>query len=277
MKTRCYWNGKITMLDRIKIDPYDIGLLRGYGVFDVMCTQNGKPFLLEEHWKRLQNSAGKLNLLIPVSGKKYAEIVKKLLILNKFPKANIRTVLTGGISSNAFRYEPGRETFFILIENFHSLPDKAYSDGVGVVTLEYQRNLPEAKITNYMKAIEHQGMKDKKSALEIVFIKDGKALEASTSNIFIVNGRKVITPKQGILIGITRNLTLRLAKKSGFKTEERDVSEKEFRGANEIFLTATNKDIVPVVKVDGKKVGDGRPGAVTRDLMGIFEGFSERF
>ncbi len=277
MKTRCYWNGRITTLDKIKIDPYDLGLLRGYGVFDVMCTQNGKAFLINEHWRRLQNSAKTLNLKIPVSGKKYAETVKKLLALNKFPKANIRTVLTGGISSNAFRYEPGRETFFILIEKFRSLPEKIYSEGAGAVTLEYQRDLPEAKITNYVEAIEHQKMKDKKGALEIIFVKNGKALEASTSNIFIVKNRKVVTPRRGILIGMTRNLTLWLAKKNGFKTEERDISEKEFRGADELFLTATNKDIVPIVKVNGKKAGMGRPGPVTKALMKAFQKFAEQF
>jgi branched-subunit amino acid aminotransferase/4-amino-4-deoxychorismate lyase len=277
MKNHCYWNGRITTLDKVKIDPYDLGFLRGYGVFDVMCTQNGKPFLLEEHWKRLQNSAKTLSLHVPISGKKYAEIISKLLRLNKFPKANMRTVLSGGMSSNGFSYEPGKETFLILIENFKPLPGAVYSKGAKVATLEYRRDFPQAKVTNYVEAISHQTIKKKTGALEIIFVNKGKMFEASTSNAFIVKNRKIITPKDGILLGMTRKLILKLAKRNRFKTEEREVSEREFRSADEVFLTATNKDIVPVVKVDGKKIGNGIPGPVTKELMEVFRKFTENY
>lgn len=264
-------------LDKVKINPYDIGFLRGYGVFDVMCTQNKKPFLLNEHWERFQNSAKELNLKIPVTKNKYEKIIEKILNLNNYSKSNIRTVLTGGASSNGFNQNLRRETFLIIIEKFHSLPKKLYADGAAVMTLEYKRQFPLAKITNYVAAIKNQQLKAKNKALEIIYLENGKALEASTSNFFIVKNNKLITAKDGILFGTTRNLTVKLAKQNNLEVEERNINEKELIDASEIFLTATNKDIVPVIKVDDKKIGNGKAGKITKLLMQAFENFTKNY
>lgn len=277
MKKYCHFNGKITTLDKVKISPYDIGMLRGYGVFDVMCTQNGKAFLLDEHWKRFQNSAKELGLKIPIAKEEYEKIVEKLLRMNNFKKANIRTVLTGGTSANAFAYKPGRETFFILIEKFNALPNEVFEKGAKVITLEYDRDFPRAKVTNYVAAIRKQEEKIRKKALEIIYIRNGKALEASTSNFFIVKNQKLITTKDGILVGITRNLAIELARQNGLKVEERAISEKELFSADEVFLTATNKDIVPIVNVAQRKIGDGKPGKITRQVMEAFQKFAKNY
>lgn len=277
MSIYCYFNGKVTTLDKVKISPYDIGMLRGYGVFDVMCTQNGRAFLLDEHWKRFQNSAKELGIKIPIAKGEYKKTVEKLLHLNKFKKANIRTVLTGGASDNAFTYQPGRETFLILIEKFKALPDEVFEKGAKVMTLEYDRDFPRAKVTNYVAAIRKQAEKIRKKALEIIYIRNGKALEASTSNFFIVKNDTLITTRDGILVGITRNLAIKLAKQRGLKVEERVISEKELYAADEIFLTATNKDIVPIVQVDGKKIGNGKAGYVTKQIMEAFQEFVEKY
>lgn len=264
-------------MDKVKISPYDIGMLRGYGVFDVMCTQNGQVFLLDEHWKRFQNSAKELGLKIPIVKEEYKKTLEKLLRLNKFKKSNIRTVLTGGMSANAFAYHPGRETFLILIEKFKALPEEVFEQGAKVMTLEYDRDFPRAKVTNYVVAIRKQEEKIRKKALEIIYIRNGKVLEASTSNFFIVKNKKLITTKDGILIGITRNLAIRLARQKGLKVEERVISEKELFSADEVFLTATNKDIVPIVKVDNKQIGDGEVGKIARQIMEAFQEFAKNY
>ena len=271
-----YFNGKITTLDKVKINPYDLGFLRGYGVFDVMCTQNGKPFLFDEHWARFLNSAKELELKVPISANGYKKVVSKLLLLNKFKKYNIRTILTGGSSSNGFAY-CAKETLIILIEKFQPLPKETYIKGAGVITVEYERQIPIAKICNYVEAIRNQNKKIKNKALEIIYTKNKKALEASTSNFFIVKNGKLITTKDGILIGTTRNLVIKLAKKAGYKIKERNISEKELYSADEVFLTATNKDIVPVVRIDGKKVNDGKVGKNTKVLMEEFRKFVKNY
>ncbi|MFA6973468.1 MAG: aminotransferase class IV [Parcubacteria group bacterium] len=277
MKNYCYFNGKITTLDKVKISPYDIGLLRGYGVFDVMCTANGKPFLFDAHWKRFQNSAMELNLKVPINKSTFKETIAKLLKLNGFEKANIRTVLSGGASHNGFAHERGRETFFILIENFSSLPGDVFQKGAGVMTIAHDRDFPLAKITNYAVAIKNQKQKERKKSLEIIYVKDGKALEASTSNFFIVKKNKLITTKDKILVGTTRNVIIMLAKKKGMMVEERSILEKELYAADEVFLTATNKDVVPVVRIDGRKVGDGKVGKNTKIVMELFGDFVKKY
>lgn len=276
MSNNCYFNGKIIPLLKAKIDPYDLGILRGYGVFDVMCTQNGKPFLLDEHWKRFQNSAKKVGLKIPVGKEKYKGILKKLMETNRYKKYTLRTILTGGLSSDAFTY-CGQETFYILAEKFVSLPENLLEKGAKVITSEYLRELPEVKTANYVHAIRHQDKKYKSDALEIIYVHKGKALEAATSNFFIVKNNVLITPKKNILIGITRNLVIKLARRKGYKVVERDIKVRELYSADEVFLTATNKDIVPVVSVDGKKIGSGMPGKVTKDLIRVFADFVKKY
>ena len=275
-KSYCYFNGKIITSSKIKISPYDLGILRGYGVFDVMRTQSGKLFLSEDHWKRLKNSAKELNLKIQISKEEFQEIITKLLKLNRFKESIIRTVLTGGMSKNGFDFE-NKETFYILIEKFKPLPRECFSQGVNVITLEYLRDVPEAKITNYIAAIKNQKKKNKKKALEIIYTNKGKALEMSTSNFFIVKKGQLITPQKNILFGITRKLVIKLAKENGFDIQEREIKTGELFSADEVFLTATNKDIVPVVKIDNKKVGNGKVGKATKELMKIFQEFAKNY
>ena len=277
MKNYCYLNGKIVETKKASVGVYDLGILRGYCVFDVMCTQNGKPFLLEEHWKRFQNSAKELNLEIPVSFEKYKSIISKLLKINKFQKSTIRTLLSGGESSDGFSLENGKETFYVLVEKFKDLPIDLYEKGASVVSLEYFRNFPKAKIANYIAAIKNQERKRQAGALEIIYFKNGKVLEAATSNFFVVKNGKIITTKDGILIGITRNLVIELARKNGFRVVEKDVLAKELFSADEIFLSATNKNIVPIVKIDKKKIKNGKVGEVTKKIMKSFEDFVKSY
>ncbi|MCK5416085.1 aminotransferase class IV [Candidatus Parcubacteria bacterium] len=276
MMNFCYFNNQITTLDKIKISPYDIGILRGYGVFDVMCTQNQKAFLMDEHWKRFQDSADTLDLQIPISFEEYKKVIKELIVKNGFQKSTIRTILTGGKSSNAFTPE-GNETFYILIEKAIDLPQEIYKQGASVITLNYKRTLPHAKITNYIMAIKHQKEKEKNNALEIIYTKNNQALEATTSNFFNVKNENVITTNKEILHGVTKNLVIKLAKKNKISVEEKDITIDELFNADEVFLTASNKNIVPIVEIDNKKIQDGKVGKTTKKLMKLFSNFAEKY
>ncbi len=277
MKKYCYFNGKIVALNKVGINPYDIGLLRGYGVFDVMCTENKKPFLLDLHWKRLQNSARELNLKIPIAKNEYKNILQKIIKLNGFSKSTIRTLLTGGPSDNGFNHISGNETFLILIEKSISSPKEIYSKGAKVITLKYNRQFPLVKTTNYITAIKHQKIKEKNKAIEIIYFQNGNFLEASTSNLFIVKNNKIVTPKENVLLGITRNLVIKLAKQKGIAIEEREISEEGFFAASEVFLTATNKGIVPIVKVDNREIGNGQVGEITKILIKTLNDFNDKY
>ncbi len=271
-----FLNNRYLPLKDAEISPYDLGFLRGYGVFDFMVTANGKPFMPDDHWKRLKLSAEELKLRIPITRKKYDQVIKKLVSLHKYEKHIIRTVITGGISPDGIT-PPEKETFLILIEKSLPLPKILYKKGAKVITVEYLRDCPHAKINNYVVAIKNLKNKKRRGALEILYIYDSKVLEASTSNFFIIKNDAVITPYENILHGITRKVVTGLARKKGYKVIEREVSEKELYSADEAFLTASNKDIVPVVKVDGKKIGGGMPGKITRILMEEFRKFVKNY
>ncbi len=262
-----FLNGQYLPLKRAGISPYDLGLLRGYGVFDVMKTVNSKPFLINDHWARFKKSAKTLDLRISVSDKKYFQVVNRLLRLNKIRgSAIIRTMITGGVSSDGITPE-GKETFYVVINKLKPLPKEKYARGVKVITMEYQRDFPEAKVNNYVMAIKNIKTKKVKGAHEILYINKGKVKEGALSNFFIVKRGRLITPKESILIGVTRNLIIKFARRSGRKIIEKDIELLGLCSADEIFLTNTTKGIVPVVKVNNKKIGLGKPGKITGILM----------
>jgi branched-chain amino acid aminotransferase len=195
--------------------------------------------------------------------------VKKLLRVNGFQESIIRTVLTAGPSPDG--YSPaGKETFFILVQKFIPLPKNVYLRGAKVMTLEYHRECPEAKVTNYVAAIQHHLERTRRYAIEILYIHEGKVLEASASNFFMVKGKKLITPKEDILHGITRNCVIKLARKAGLEINERVITLDEALKADEVFITSTNKNIVPIVTIDNKKIGKGTVGPITSAVMGMF-------
>ena len=273
----CYFNGKITLLEKAAIHLYDVGLLRGFGVFEVIRTYKGKPFEIASHIDRLGQSAKILNLTLPIDKKEIIKTVEKLLAINKFShnrEAVIRIVLTGGKSEDGFSYNPASPTFFILTEPFHKLPLKYYTNGIKLITREYQREFAIAKTLNYMSALCLQNQKARENAFEVLYVSNKRILEASTSNFFMVKDRKIITPKDEILLGITRNVIIKLAKNHKFKVQERKIHSNEIKSVDEVFITATNKDIVPVVKIDKLTIGNGKVGKNTKYLMNLFHEFT---
>lgn len=269
-----YWQGKLVEDSVIQISAFDLGVLRGYGVFDVMRTEGGKPYNVAKHWQRFTNSAALLGLTIPVTEAEFTDILERLAAANvseAVPEINFRAVLTGGPSSDAFHPEQGKETFFILTTPFSLLPAQVYEVGAKLITLEHQRDLAEAKVTNYIKAIQNSEAKKEAGATEILFVKNGAVKEASTSNFFIVKNGSLITAKENILLGTTRNLVIELARAADIAVEERDPSLEETLAADEAFLTAVNKYVVPVTTIDDKTIGTGTPGTMTAQLAELLK------
>lgn len=269
-----YWNNTYLPAEEITLSAFDLGVLRGYGVFDVMRTESGKPYNIEKHWARFVNSAQRLNLTIPVTQSEFTEILTHLVTRNvtpAIPDVNLRVVLTGGVSTDAFSPEPGKETFFVLVTPFVRLAKEMYEEGGKLITLEYQRDIPEAKITNYVTAIQNSKLKKEAGAVEILFTKNGLVTEASTSNFFAVINGTLVTAKEGVLLGTTRNLLITLAKENGIPVEERDVTLEEVLSADEAFITAVNKFVVPIVTIDTHIIGSGEPGDLTQKMSKLLE------
>jgi branched-chain amino acid aminotransferase len=276
-KNYCCFNGKIVPANSALICPDDLGVLRGYGVFDVMKTVNGKIFLFGEHFKRLSDSADYLGVELPVKKTEIETIIKKLISKNKINQASIRIALTGGRSADAMRFDSQTPTFYILVSEFKPLKKELFKNGIKLATVNRGRDMAEIKTTNYIAAVKNINERQKKEKFfEILYVSNGIVLEASTSNFFAFIGGKLIAPKDNILKGITRNLVIKLAKKE-FEVEERELKIDELNLATEAFITATNKDTVPVVQIDDKKIGDGKPGKNTKRLMEIFEEFVKNY
>lgn len=274
----CYLNGKILPVSEAKVGVYDIGLLRGFGIYEALRTCNRVPFMWSDHMTRFHRSVDALKLTIPVSDDEIKGVLSDLIARNipEGREAVIRFILTGGEAIGGIEYNPAHPTFYILVEPLEPLPDEVFQNGCKLIVHEHLRIFPGYKTTNYVTAVLLQEERKRAGALEILYTYQGKVLEPATSNLFIVMDGKIATAKDDILAGITRKVTIDLAKKE-FAVEERDVSVDEMYAADEVFLTSSFKDIVPVVEVAGKKIGAGVPGPVTKRVMELFHEFTRDY
>ncbi|MBI9083125.1 MAG: aminotransferase class IV [Desulfobacterales bacterium] len=268
-----YVDGTFVAADEAVVPVNDLALLRGYGVFDLIRTYNGKPFFLQAHIDRLIHSAGEIGLRLPWSADELTAIVLETLRRNAHPEANLRVVVTGGPSPD-FMTPQGKPRLLVLVTPIPKLPAQWYSEGVPIVTVVVERYKPGAKSINYIPATIALKTAREKGAIEALYIdREGFVLEGTTSNIFAFFGDRLITPGRGILSGITRQVVLDIAGRH-YAIDIRDLSLEEMLAADEIFITGTNKGLVPVVQVDDRAIGDGRPGNRTRTIMAEMEKYT---
>jgi len=262
-----YVDGKFVPSDKAVIPVDDLSILRGYGVCDVMRTYNGKPYFLDEHILRLKKSAIKVGLSLPCSQTEIKEIVLQTLGHNpEIDEANIRIVLTGGSSLDFFT-PMENPRLIVMVTPIHKLPESWYLNGIKTITIHQERQVPDAKVTSYIQAALALKKAKTKGAVEAIYV-NGKneALEGTTSNLFAFFKDRLVTPDQGVLHGITRKLILSLGHRF-FTVEERPLKAEELLQADEVFITGTNKGVVPVIQVDDKIICNGKPGKNTQTLL----------
>ena len=273
MSAYCYFNGKIVPFRTASLKLNDLGVLRGYGVFDYLRTYHGKPLQLEENLKRFRNSAKLIGLSVRYPKASLERAILTLIKKNRLKEASIRMVLTGGPSSDGMT--PEKPTLYILATPFRPLPLRLYKKGGKLITFEHLRQVPEAKTINYLTAVNLQKRKRAEKAIEILYTFRGKILECATSNFFMFIGNTLVTPKQDILNGITRRTVMKLASKD-YTVVERAIRVAELSHASEMFITAANKMVLPIVQIDDEIIGTGKVGKNTRALMQIFAEFVEK-
>jgi branched-chain amino acid aminotransferase len=267
-----YVDGQFVQASEAVIPVDDLAIMRGFGVFDLLRTLNGKPLFLQEHIKRLQVSARQIGLELPWTPQKLIDIVMQTLHRNSFEESNIRIVITGG-SSPDFITPQGKPRLLVLVTRAPDLPRCWYTDGVKIITFFSERNIPGAKSIDYVAATIALKQARDQNAIEAVYVdRNGHVREGTTSNLFAFYAGILVTPGRGILSGITRKAVLDLAAKR-VRVDVRDLRLDELSTANEVFITGTNKMIVPVVQIDDNTIGNGRPGKHTQKLM---EALNER-
>jgi len=267
-----YIDGAFVPADQAVIPATDLAVLRGYGVFDLLRTYSGKPFKLNAHLTRLFRSAQRLGLPLPWSRETLHDLVLETLDRNDFNNANVRIVVTGG-SSTDFVTPQGKPRLLILVSPVPVYPDWWYQKGIKVITIASARSIPDAKSIDYIPATIALRKARQQGAEEVIYSDDqGRVLEGTTSNLFMFADGVLVTPGEGILSGITRQVVLEVAR-SIFKIEVHDISLKALLRADEVFITGTSKGIVPVVQVDESAIGPARPGPLTRKLRARFDQF----
>jgi len=263
-----YVDGKFVPSHKAVIPVDDLAVLRGFGICDIMRTFNGVPYFLDEHINRLVASGKKIGLSLPWTTHEIKTIVRKTLEKNKqTAEANIRIVITAG-SSPDYLTPSGTPRLIVMVTPIKKLPEEWYSNGVKVITIFQERPLAGAKVTAYIPAAMALKQAQQSGAVEAVYVNtQNQALEGTTSNLFAFFGQTLVTPPaQGILKGITRKLILSLAN-AFFQIEEKPLFLDQLLAADEVFITGTNKGVVPVVQIDDTLISLGKPGKNTRKLI----------
>jgi D-alanine transaminase/branched-chain amino acid aminotransferase len=242
--------------------PYnDLAVTRGYGVFDFFRMVDGRPIFFADHMHRLQHSAAQLHLQVPYSADAIYEIVLELWKRQPMPTCGIRITVTGGVSSDS--YTIGTPNLIVSQMPLKPLLPDDELPAVKVNTYQWIREMAHVKSLNYMTGVWLQPVLQKEALFDALYHdSNGVVSEFPRSNVFaVIQHGKLITPARHILQGITRKYVLELAARQ-MPVEVRDVTLQELLTASEVFQTNTSRRITPVVSIDGRPIGSGKPGPV---------------
>jgi branched-chain amino acid aminotransferase len=279
MALKIYIGGKLYDKEDAKISVYDHGLLYGDGVFEGIRSYNGKVFRMTEHLDRLWYSAKAIWLEIPMSKAEMAKAIDDTLAVNGIKDGYIRVLVTRGVGTLGLDPNRCSEPQVIIIADKISLyPEELYQKGLEIITVSVMRNHPAAlspriKSLNYLNNILAKIEGIQAGCIEALMLNHkGEIAECTGDNLFLVRQGRLLTPpnEAGILEGITRDAVIGLAKEMGIEVRETPLTKHDVYIADECFLTGTAAEVVPVVMVDSRTIGEGIPGPITRDLMARF-------
>lgn len=283
---KIYINGKFYSKDQAKVSVFDHGLLYGDGVFEGIRAYNKLVFKLKDHIDRLFESAKSIMLDIPLSKAGLEKAVLSTLKENQLKDAYIRLVVTRGVGDLGLdpRKCAGSATVIIIADKIVLYPQRFYRQGLSIITVPTVRNLPEAlnpqiKSLNYLNNILAKIEAANAGCDEAIMLDSlGYVAECTGDNIFVVKKGHLYTPPQcmGTLRGITRDTVLEIARKNRIPAHEHVITRHEVYISDECFLTGTAAEIIPVVKVDGRPIGNGKPAALTLRLMRKFKEVTKR-
>lgn len=279
-----YLDGEFVSEENAVVSVFDHGLLYGDGIFEGIRAYNNRVFKLDEHIERFYESARTLLLDLLMSQEEMAEVVLETCRRNNIRDGYIRLVATRG--KGDLGLDPrkcSKPTIFCIAANIQLYPEELYTMGMEVITVATRRNLGEAcnprvKSLNYLNNIYGKIEANLAGVPEALMLnQEGYVVEATGDNIFLVKKGRLITPPAfaGILEGVTRNCVMELAREKGIVVEEKLFTRHDVFNADECFLTGTAAELIPVIKVDGRPVGNGKPGSVTWDLINAYREFTK--
>lgn len=276
---KIYLDGKFVDEADAKISVFDHGLLYGDGVFEGIRLYSGNIFRLEEHLERLEYSAKAILLKIPLARKELAEAVAETCRQNNLKDAYIRLVVTRGPGDLGLApWLCPKPTLFIIASKISLYPQEHYDNGLSIVTVPTRRINPAAlpstvKSLNYLNNILGKIEAKQFGALEAIMLNDqGYIAECTADNVFVVHKGEIITPatSQGALKGVTRGAIFDVAQELQIPIREANMTRYDVWCADECFLTGTGAEVIPVVKLDGREIGTGKPGSITQRVLASF-------
>ncbi|MBR0045211.1 MAG: aminotransferase class IV family protein [Synergistaceae bacterium] len=262
----CYINGQFVSQESAKLPVTDLIIQRGVGVFEVIATYNSRPLLLTPHLERLKASADSAKIKFNLDLNNLKNIIREG-IKRAGGEVRVKVYLTGGDSFDELTGEFINPRLFILFEQLEVPSQEQYEKGVTLEPVAYGRKDPTVKSVDYRSSY----MISQPDAYEVLYCPDGEITETGHSSFFLVVNNKLVTaPLSRVLKGTTRQAILEIAKRENIIIEERCPLWSELAEAGEAFITGSSKKVVPVVKVGNIKIGDGKPGALTRRIYDLY-------
>ncbi len=273
-----YLNGSFLPLDQAQVSVLDRGFLFGDGVYEVMPVYGSQPFRLAEHLGRLANSLAGIRCANPLSNDQWDALFRNLIVRNGGGDLSIYLQVTRGVGPNRDHSFPANAhpSVFVMASPLLPLPEVHRNNGVRAILVEDFRwgRCDIKTITLLANVLLRQQAVDA-GAFEAILVRGTQVTEGAASNVFIVRGGQLLTPPKGPLLlpGITRDLVCELASANGIPIQEVALTVEDLQGADEIWLTSSTKEVVPVTNLDGAPVGDGLPGAAYRRIMELYQSF----
>ena len=261
------------------VSVFDHGLLYGDGVFEGIRAYNNRVFLLDEHIDRLYDSAQAIALKIPMTKEEMSKAVVETCIANEISDGYIRLVVTRGKGTLGLNpYLCDKAQIIIIAAKIQLYPQELYDNGLRIVTVGTVRNHPEAinpriKSLNYLNNVLAKIEAINAGCMECLMLNHkGEVAEASGDNVFVIKKGVITTPPSscGALEGLTRNKVMDLARAAGYEVRETPMARYDLYVADEVFLTGTAAEIISVVDVDKREIGDGKPGTITAELSKLY-------
>lgn len=274
-----YLNGEYLPLNEAKVSVLDRGFIFGDGVYEVIPAYGAKALRFEHHMQRLQNSLDAVRITNPLSNAEWQKIIDKLIAATDSQDQYIYLHITRGVASRDHRFpDETTPTVFVMSSVLHAVDANLLEKGISAVTLDDIRwQYCNIKAIALLPNILLRQQAVDQDSMEAILIRDGDITEGAASNVFIVINGTIKTPEKGkkLLPGITRDLIVELAKTHNMPIEETSISEKEFLAADEIWITSSTKEILPVTQINGQQVGNGKPGAVWQDMYQKYQDYKE--
>jgi D-alanine transaminase len=275
-----FLNGKLLPLEQASVSVLDRGFIFGDGVYELVPVYSRVPFRMEEHLARLERSLGETRIRNPYSRAQWRAHIYQLIDAQPFDDQSVYFQVTRGVAKRDHAFPKNIEpTVFMMCNPLVNPPAAQVENGAAAVTATDNRWLRcDIKSISLVGNVLLRQLSAEEGAAETILFREGKLTEASASNVFVVKRGVIHSPSKSNLIlpGITYDVVVELARSNGLALEFRDIPEADVRAADELWVTSSSKEVLAIVELDGKPIGDGRPGPVFRRMFQLYQEFKQK-